>query len=122
MLVLEDADGGAATAAHAVYGEIAGYARHLRPGARQRPRARPAPGDRAGAGRRRAGTRPTIDVVFADAAGVPELDRIEAEAHHRGLRAARGAGHRAQDDDRAAATPAPRRWTWPPRCWPSATA
>jgi minimal PKS chain-length factor (CLF/KS beta) len=77
LLVLEDADAATARSAPRVYGEIAGYAATFDP--------------RAGLGRepglRRAvelaladaGVSPAeVDVVFADAHGVPELDRIEA--------------------------------------------
>jgi act minimal PKS chain-length factor (CLF/KS beta) len=78
ICVVEDA-----VAAHArgarVYGEIAGYAATFDP----------APGSGGPPGLRRAAesaladagiTPQDVDVVFADAAGVPELDRAEAQA------------------------------------------
>jgi minimal PKS chain-length factor (CLF/KS beta) len=79
MLVLEDADAAVARGAPSSYGEVAGYAATFdpKPGSGRAPAFRRAiegalreadlgPGD--------------IDVVFADAAAVPELDRIEADA------------------------------------------
>ncbi|SDD12320.1 ketosynthase chain-length factor [Actinokineospora iranica] len=79
ILVLEAADAARARGAHQVYGEIAGYAATFDP----------PPGSGAPSALRRAvelaladaGMRPDeIDVVFADAAGVADLDRVEAEA------------------------------------------
>ncbi len=78
LLVMEDAAFAAERAAP-VYGEIAGYSATFDP----------APGLGREPGLRRAaelaiadaGLRPDdIGIVFADGAGVPELDRIEAEA------------------------------------------
>ncbi|MFD7291888.1 ketosynthase chain-length factor [Streptomyces sp. NPDC059897] len=79
LLVLENADDARARGAAHIYGEIAGYASTMdpRPGSDRDPALQSAielavadadltPDD--------------IDVVFADAAAVPELDRIEAEA------------------------------------------
>jgi act minimal PKS chain-length factor (CLF/KS beta) len=79
LLVLEDLEAAAARGAGKPYGEIAGYGSTIdpRPGTGREPGLRKAielaladagsdPGD--------------IDVVFADAAAVPELDRTEAEA------------------------------------------
>jgi act minimal PKS chain-length factor (CLF/KS beta) len=86
MCVLEDADAARARNAR-VYGELAGYAATFDP----------APGTGRPPGLRRAAelalaeastTAGEVDVVFADAAGVPELDRSEAEA----LRGLFGAG------------------------------
>lgn len=79
ILVLEAARAVAARGAPHVYGEIAGYATTFDP----------PPGSPRPPGLRRAaelaladaGLAPgDIDVVFADASGVPELDRAEAEA------------------------------------------
>lgn len=78
LLTLEDADSARDRGAH-VYGEVAGYAATFDP----------APGSDREPGLRRAivlaaddaGLSPDdIDVVFADAAGVPDLDRAEAAA------------------------------------------
>ncbi|KRV49569.1 beta-ketoacyl synthase [Wenjunlia vitaminophila] len=78
ILILEDAEAARERGAR-VYGEIAGY------GATFDPR----PGSGRGPGLRRAieialadaAVEPSqVDVVFADAAAVPDLDRIEAEA------------------------------------------
>jgi act minimal PKS chain-length factor (CLF/KS beta) len=79
ILVLEDAEAAAARGAHQAYGEIAGYACTFDP----------PPGSPRPPGLRRAAelaladaglTRDAVDVVFADAAAVPELDRAEAAA------------------------------------------
>ncbi|MEU6263762.1 ketosynthase chain-length factor [Saccharopolyspora shandongensis] len=79
ILVLEDADAARERGAAGAYGEIAGYASTFDP----------PPGSPRPPGLRRAaelalvdaGLEPgEIDVVFADAVGVPELDRQEAEA------------------------------------------
>ncbi|OHV39275.1 hypothetical protein BBK14_33055 [Parafrankia soli] len=79
ILVLEDAAAAAARGAPRIYGEIAGYATTFDP--------RPDGEHRSGLGRALAlalidaDMDPAeIDVVFADAAAVPELDRAEAEA------------------------------------------
>ncbi|MFD7611903.1 ketosynthase chain-length factor [Streptomyces sp. NPDC059828] len=78
ILLLEDAEAARDRGATHVYGEIAGYAATLDP----------APGSGRPPGLRRAienaladagCTTADIDVVFADASGVPELDRAEAE-------------------------------------------
>jgi act minimal PKS chain-length factor (CLF/KS beta) len=78
ILVLED--GGATKARGATnYGSVAGYAATFDP----RPGSGRPPGLRRAAelALADAGMTPgDIDVVFADAAGVPELDRVEAEA------------------------------------------
>ncbi|HEX2312901.1 MAG TPA: ketosynthase chain-length factor [Thermomonospora sp.] len=79
ILVLEDRDAARERGARHVYGEIAGYAATFdpRPGSGREPALRSAietalrdadlaPGD--------------IDVVFADAAATPDLDRAEADA------------------------------------------
>ncbi|MEU2712208.1 ketosynthase chain-length factor [Streptomyces sp. NPDC007205] len=79
ILVAEDLAAARERGASHIYGEIAGYAATLDP----------APGSGRPPGLARAvrsaladaGLAPAdIDVVFADAAGVPELDRAEAEA------------------------------------------
>lgn len=78
ICVVEDANAARARGAR-VYGEIAGYAATFDPG----------PDSGRPPGLRRAvelaiadaGITPDdVDVVFADAAGIPELDRIEADA------------------------------------------
>ncbi|MFJ5927758.1 ketosynthase chain-length factor [Kitasatospora sp. NPDC092948] len=78
LLMLEDAAHARARGADRIYGELAGHGATMDP----------APGSGRPPGLRRAvelaladaGVTPAdIDVVFADAAAVPELDRIEAE-------------------------------------------
>ena len=79
ILVLEDADAARARGAHHVYGFIAGYAATFDPPPRsgEPPRLRHA----AELALAEAGlTAAEIDVVFADGAGVAELDRAEADA------------------------------------------
>ncbi|MBP0452332.1 ketosynthase chain-length factor [Kitasatospora sp. RG8] len=79
LLVVEDAGHARARGAGKVYGELAGHAATMDP----KPGSGRAPGiERAiGEALRDAGIGPAeVDVVFADAAAVPELDRIEAEA------------------------------------------
>ncbi|MFJ4183702.1 ketosynthase chain-length factor [Kitasatospora sp. NPDC089509] len=78
LLVLEAADAARERGAE-VYGEIAGYAATFDP----RPGSGRAPGLRRAIELALADAEMTsnqIDVVFADAAGLPDLDRIEAEA------------------------------------------
>jgi act minimal PKS chain-length factor (CLF/KS beta) len=78
MLVVEDATEAAARGAR-VYGELAGYAATFdpRPGSDRPPALRRA----IEVALADAGVTPgEVDVVFADAMGVPELDRIEAAA------------------------------------------
>jgi act minimal PKS chain-length factor (CLF/KS beta) len=79
VLVLEDAERARERGATRTYGELAGYAATFDP----------APGLSRQPGLRRAAElaladagvpASAVDVVFADAAGVPELDRREAEA------------------------------------------
>jgi act minimal PKS chain-length factor (CLF/KS beta) len=79
LLVLEDAEAAKCRGVHQVYGEIAGYACTFDP----------PPGSSRPPGLRRAAelalvdagmAPPDIDVVFADAVGIPELDHAEAEA------------------------------------------
>ncbi|GAA2413924.1 ketosynthase chain-length factor [Streptomyces glaucosporus] len=79
ILIVEDEESARRRGAAQVYGEVAGYAATLDP----------APGSGRPPGLRRAaenaladaGLSPAdVDVVFADAAGTPELDRIEARA------------------------------------------
>ncbi|MFE0733501.1 ketosynthase chain-length factor [Streptomyces sp. NPDC058855] len=79
VLVVEDADSARARGAARIYGEIAGYAATFDPAPGSgRP---PALGRAAELALAEAGLRPAdISVVFADGAGVPELDRAEAEA------------------------------------------
>lgn len=79
LLILEDAATAESRGAPRIYGEIAGYGSTFDP----KPGARQAPGlQRAiGIALSDAAIRPDqVDVVFADAAALPELDRIEAEA------------------------------------------
>ncbi|MYS19314.1 act minimal PKS chain-length factor (CLF/KS beta) [Streptomyces sp. DvalAA-14] len=79
LLVVEDAEHAHARGARKIYGELAGHAATMDP----RPGSGRAPGiERAIDGALRdAGIGPAdVDVVFADAAAVPELDRVEAEA------------------------------------------
>jgi minimal PKS chain-length factor (CLF/KS beta) len=78
LLIVEDADSATGRGARHRYGEIIGYAATFdpRPGSDRPPALRRAV-EHALAD---AGLRPEqIDVVFADAAGVPELDRVEAQ-------------------------------------------
>ncbi|MEV8594625.1 ketosynthase chain-length factor [Streptomyces sp. NPDC052012] len=77
ILVTEDADSARERGAARIYGEIAGYAATLDP-APGRPTALRRAVDNALADARL--TAADIDVVFADAAGVPAADRAEAEA------------------------------------------
>ncbi|SNQ46491.1 putative Actinorhodin polyketide beta-ketoacyl synthase 2 [Frankia canadensis] len=79
ILVLEDAGAAAERGAPRVYGELAGYAATFDP----------LPGSGRPPGLRRAiegaldaaGVEPAeIDIVFADAAAVPELDQVESDA------------------------------------------
>ncbi|EMD26165.1 ketosynthase chain-length factor [Amycolatopsis azurea] len=79
MLVLEQGEAARTRGTHQVYGEIAGYASTFDP----------PPGSGRPPGLRRAaelamadaGVAPgDVDVVFADAVGVPALDRAEADA------------------------------------------
>ncbi|WP_405137182.1 ketosynthase chain-length factor [Nocardia sp. NBC_01388] len=79
LLVLEDAEAAVQRGAPRIYGEISGYATTFDPA----PESGGEPGLRraielalSDAGIDSAG----IDVVFADAVGVPELDRLEAKA------------------------------------------
>ncbi|ATB29586.1 ketosynthase chain-length factor [Melittangium boletus] len=79
MFILEDEAAARARGVERLYGEIAGYAATFDP--------RPGSGREPGLYRAAeqaladAGIAPKdIDVVFADAAGIPALDRIEAEA------------------------------------------
>ncbi|WP_040797407.1 ketosynthase chain-length factor [Nocardia higoensis] len=79
LLVLEDADHAVERGAPRIYGEIAGHAATVDP--------RPGAGGESGLRRaielalRDARVTPEeIDVVFADAAGIAELDRVEADA------------------------------------------
>jgi minimal PKS chain-length factor (CLF/KS beta) len=79
LLVIEDLESARAREAPMIYGEIAGYASTMDPG--------PGSGRQPGLARAielalaDAGAAPDeIDVVFADAAAIPELDRAEAEA------------------------------------------
>lgn len=79
LLVVEDAEAARARGAHQVYGEIAGYAATLDP----KPGSGRPPGlERAiRAALAEAGADPAdVDVVFADASGVPDRDRAEASA------------------------------------------
>ncbi|MER5772344.1 ketosynthase chain-length factor [Streptomyces sp. NPDC001985] len=79
ILIVEDAEKAAERGAHRRYGEIAGYAASFDPppGSGRPPTLR-----RAIVGALAdAGVRPSeVDVVFADASGVPERDRAEARA------------------------------------------
>lgn len=79
ILILEDADSARARGTEQVYGEIAGYAATFDPApGSDRP---PALLRAAQLALAEAGLTPAdISVVFADGAGVPELDRAEAEA------------------------------------------
>ncbi|HMG41982.1 MAG TPA: ketosynthase chain-length factor [Acidimicrobiales bacterium] len=79
LLILEDAGSARERGAPRVYGELAGYGATFDP----------APGKRGPSGLARAlrlalddaGVAPAdVDVVFADAAGLPDLDRVEADA------------------------------------------
>jgi act minimal PKS chain-length factor (CLF/KS beta) len=79
LLVIEDAEAARRRGATRVYGEIGGYGSTFdpKPGSEREPALRKAIEialDNAGA------APEEIDVVFADAAAIPELDRIEATA------------------------------------------
>lgn len=79
LLIVEDADHAARRGAPRVYGEIAGYGVTFDPppGSSRPPALRRAIENALAD----AGAAPgDVDVVFADAMGVPELDRIEADA------------------------------------------
>ncbi|WP_217161459.1 ketosynthase chain-length factor [Streptomyces sp. AC512_CC834] len=79
VVVLEDAASARERGAPHIYGEVAGYAATLDPA----PAAGRPPGLRRAAENAIADaglTSQDIDVVFADAAGVPELDQAEAAA------------------------------------------
>jgi act minimal PKS chain-length factor (CLF/KS beta) len=79
ILIVEDAESARTRGAPRRYGEIAGYAATLDPppGSARPPQLKRAAAEAIAA----AGLTPAdIDVVFADAAGVPELDRAEARA------------------------------------------
>ncbi|MGW3669389.1 ketosynthase chain-length factor [Streptomyces sp. NPDC005141] len=79
LLILEDADAARRRGAARIYGEISGYGSTFdpRPGSGRGPALRKA----VEIALDDAGLSPgQIDVVFADAAGVPELDRTEADA------------------------------------------
>ncbi|MFF5707094.1 ketosynthase chain-length factor [Streptomyces sp. NPDC012794] len=79
LILLEDEDSARARGARNVYAEFAGYGATLDP----RPGSDRAPGLRRAidAALTDASCHPAeVDVVFADAAGVPRLDREEAEA------------------------------------------
>jgi act minimal PKS chain-length factor (CLF/KS beta) len=79
ILVLEDAEAARRRGVERVYGEIAGYASAF--DAAPHLGAPPALGRAARAALADAGVRPDeVDVVFADALGVPEADRAEAQA------------------------------------------
>ncbi len=120
MLVLEDAESRRATRGAAVYGEIAGYAATFDPAPGQRTRARRCAGPSSSPSTTPGVPPDEIDVVFADAAGVARAGPGRGRGASTAVfGAARRPGHRAQDDDRPAATPAPRHSTWPRRCWPS---
>ncbi|PSL52676.1 act minimal PKS chain-length factor (CLF/KS beta) [Saccharothrix carnea] len=78
ILVMEDEDAARRRGVERSYGELAGYAATMdpRPGGGEPGLRRAAELAIADAGL----TPGDVDVVFADAAGVPELDRVEAEA------------------------------------------
>ncbi|MGW1144241.1 ketosynthase chain-length factor [Streptomyces sp. NPDC002454] len=79
LLVLEDAEAARQRGAEHVYGEIAGYGSTFDP----RPGSGRAPGLQRAIELALADARVEpcdIGVVFADAAGTPELDRVEADA------------------------------------------
>ncbi len=102
ILVTEDAGSARERRAPQVYGEIAGYAATLDPApGSARP---PGLGRAARNALADAGLTPAdIDVVFADAAGVPGPGPGGGRGDHRPLRPARRARHRPQDHDRPAA-------------------
>ncbi|AVH61083.1 ketosynthase chain-length factor [Streptomyces dengpaensis] len=79
LLVLEDLERARARGAQRIYGEIAGYGSTFdpRPGSGRPPGLRKAIELALGDAGTVAGD---IDVVFADGAALPELDRVEAEA------------------------------------------
>ncbi|MFF9849269.1 ketosynthase chain-length factor [Streptomyces litmocidini] len=79
VLIVEDADSARERGVERIYGEIAGYAATFDPAPGSgRP---PALGRAAELALAQAGLTPSdVSVVFADGAGVPDLDRAEAEA------------------------------------------
>ncbi|MFF9770257.1 ketosynthase chain-length factor [Streptomyces sp. NPDC014636] len=79
VLIVEDADSARERGAERIYGEIAGYAATFDPAPGS---GRPPALDRAARlALAEAGLTPAdVSVVFADGAGVPELDRAEADA------------------------------------------
>ncbi|ARZ71621.1 ketosynthase chain-length factor [Streptomyces sp. HU2014] len=79
LLILEDAEAARGRGATNIYGEIAGYGATFdpKPGSGREPGLRRAIEAALADAGLEAGD---IDVVFADAAGTPELDRIEADA------------------------------------------
>jgi act minimal PKS chain-length factor (CLF/KS beta) len=79
LLVLEDAEAAHGRGAPNIYGEVAGYGATFdpKPGSEREPALRRA----IQLALENAGLSPgDIDVVFADAAAIPELDRVEAAA------------------------------------------
>ena len=110
-----------ATAAPRVYGEIAGYGATFDPQPGQRPASRACAG-RSSWRSPTPASRPATSTWSSPTRRPSPSSTASRPRRSPRSSGPRGAGDRAQDDDRPAATPAPRRSTWRPPCWRSGTA